>query len=235
MAVTAGSLWVADCKERTLHRIDTSAARTTAVIATGIANPTGELNVVAGAGSIWAPSAPSGAIARVDPGTNTVVSTIRVNPGAYYLAFGFGSLWAVSSQTRTLQRIDPKTNAVVATIKLGRKPGLLVAGEDGVWVQEQGDGTVARIDPRTNALTGRVKISDTLIYGDIDTGGGAVWLRTTSGQTYVIIDPLSMKVLARVGKERGSGALRYTPSGLWVTAHDAHTLSWFNAASGGAP
>lgn len=227
MAIAFKSLWVADCKQRTLNRIDLKTATITATIATGIANPKGELNVVAGAGSIWVASEEGGAIARVDPATNGVIASIHANPGSYYLAFGLGALWAVSGTQQSVQKIDPATNSVVATTALGREPGFLVAGEGAVWVQEQGDGTVARIDPASGAVSGRVKVDETLKYGDIDAGGGKVWLRTTAGQTFVVIDPVTLAIKARVGAAAGSGALRYTRAGVWTTAHDAHTLSWW--------
>lgn len=230
MAVAFGSLWVANCKGGNLYRIDLQTARVQAIISTNIANPKGELNVVAGAGSIWVPSEEAGKIARIDPANNKVVAAISVDPGTFYLAFGFDSLWAVSSAGQSLQRIDPQTDAVVNKVKLGQQPGFLAAGEDAVWVQEQGDGTVARIDPQTVEVSGRVKVGKTLIYGDIDVGGGRVWLRTTEDQTFVAIDPKSMEILARAGKSSGSGALRYTPSGIWTTAHDLKTLSWWSAA-----
>ena len=80
MAILDGSLWVADCKENALVRIDTDKAVKTATIATGLAS-TGELNVVAGAGSVWVASDNvAGAIARVDPATNAVIATITVDP-----------------------------------------------------------------------------------------------------------------------------------------------------------
>lgn len=227
MAVAFGSLWVADCKDRTLNRIDLKTAQKTAVIATGIANPKGELNVVAGAGSIWVASDDKGVIVRVDPASNSVTASIQVDPGTYYLAFGLGSLWAVSADQQSLQKIDPQTNAVVHRTVLGREPGFLVAGEGAVWVQEQGDGTLARIDPATGEVSGRVKVDETLKYGDIDAGGGKIWLRTTAGQTFVVIDPVTLAIRARVGKETGSGALRYTRKGVWTTSHDIHTLSWW--------
>ena len=47
-------------------------------------------------------------------------------------------------------------------------------------------------------MTGRVKIGAELKYGDIDTGGGKVWLRTTEDQTFVVIDPDSLAIRARV-------------------------------------
>jgi virginiamycin B lyase len=228
MAIAYGSLWVADCKDLTLNRIDLKTAKIIATVATGIANPKGELNVVAGAGSIWVASDDKGGIARVDPVTNAVTASVAVDPGSYYLAFGFDSLWAVSAQRKSLQKIDPSTNSVVGTIALGREPGFLVAGEGSVWVQEQGDGTLAKIDPATVTLAGRVKIDETLKYGDIDAGGGKVWLRTTAGQTFVVVDPATLAVTARMGKAAGSGALRYTRAGVWTTAHDAHTLSWWD-------
>lgn len=226
MAIADGSLWVADCKDQTLDRIDLKTDTKAAAIPTGIGSR-GELNVVAGAGSIWVESDAKGVIARVDPASNRVIASIKVNPGSQYLAFGLGSLWAVSGDQQSLQKIDPRTNKVVKTTRLGKQPGFLVAGEGAVWVQEQGDGTVARIDPRTGTVSGRVKVSDTLKYGDIDAGGGKIWLRTTAGQTYVVIDPKSLAILARVGGEVGSGGLRYSPDGLWTTAHNQHTLTWW--------
>jgi len=227
MAVAYGSLWVADCKDRTLNRIDLRTAQKTAVIATGIANPKGELNVVAGAGSIWVASDDKGVVARIDPASNSVTASVEVDPGTYYLAFGLGSVWAVSAAQQSLQKIDPQTNAVVKRTPLGREPGFLVAGEGAVWVQEQGDGTLARIDPETGGVSGRVKVDETLKYGDIDAGGGKIWLRTTAGQTFVVIDAETLAIRARVGKETGSGALRYTRKGVWTTSHDVHTLSWW--------
>ena len=94
-------------------------------------------------------------------------------------------------------------------------------------MQEQGDGTVAKVGPTTGDVVGRVKVDETLKYGDIDAGGGKIWLRTTAGQTFVVIDPATLAIRARVGAASGSGALRYTPTGVWTTAHDQHTLSWW--------
>ncbi len=227
MAVLKGSLWVADCKENALVRIDTKTATKTATIPTGLAS-TGELNVVAGAGSVWlASDNKAGTVSRVDPATNKVIATITVNPGTWYLTYGFGSVWVVSSESRSIQRIDPATNSVIKTTALGKDPAFLAAGEGAVWVQEQGDGTVARIDPKSGEVTGRVKVGAVLKYGDIDTGAGLVWLRTTEDQTWVAIDPKALTVRARVGKAEGSGALRFTKAGLWTSAHDVHTLTWW--------
>ncbi|KPL68442.1 hypothetical protein SZ64_10135 [Erythrobacter sp. SG61-1L] len=229
MSIAFGSLWLGNCDGGEVYRIDPVAATVVATIPAGI-GPSGELNVVAGAGSIWAPDQKAGKVSRIDPETNAVVATIPVTVGASYLAFGFDALWVVSGMGQTLQRIDPATNSVTHTITLGKMPGFLAAGEGGVWVQEQADGTLVRVDPDTVEVAGRIKVGDNLKWGDIDTGGGKVWLRTTDDQVFAVIDPLTMEVAARVGKPAGSGALRYTPQGIWTTAHDEHTLSWWAEA-----
>lgn len=227
MAMAFGSLWVANCQGGEVYRIDPKAANVTATISVGL-GPSGELNVAAGAGYVWAPNETAGTVAKIDPATNAVVATISVTPGTSYLAFGFDALWAVSGKGQTLQRIDPQTDAVTDTLTLGQMPGFLAAGEGAVWVQEQADGTVARIDPTTVTVTGRVKVGDNLKWGDIDTGGGKVWLRTTDDQTFAVIDPRSLEVITRAGEPSGSGALRYTPAGIWTSAHDLQTLSWWS-------
>ena len=230
MAIASEALWVANCEDANLYRINIETAEVEQIIPTGIANPKGETNVVAGAGSIWVPSDADGKISRIDPETNKIIATIDVVPGTFFLAFGYDALWAVSSDKQLLQRVDAATNSVTGTIELGKQPGFLAAGEGGIWVQEQGDGTVARIDPETVALTGRTKVGDNLVYGDIDVGAGKVWLRTTDDQTFVVIDAQTMEILSRAGATAGSGAIRYTPSGIWTSAHDVHTLSWWTGA-----
>ncbi len=150
-------------------------------------------------------------------------------PATWYLASGFDAIWAVSSEGKVLQKIDPATNAVVGTVALGDTPGFLAAGEGAVWVQEQGDGTVAKVDPAKLTIAGRTKVGDNLKWGDIDTGGGLVWLRTTDDQTLVVIDPATLAIRARLGEAVGSGALRWTAAGVWTSAHDNQTLSWWSA------
>lgn len=230
MALAFGSLWVADCDGGEVYRIDPQTAQVLARIPAGV-GPSGEMNVVAGAGAVWAPSQTAGKVARIDPATNTVAASIAVASDTSYMAFGFGALWTVSGKGETLQRVDPATGAVTHAIALGKQPGFLAAGEGAVWVQEQGDGTVAKIDPGTVEVVGRTKVGDTLKWGDIDTGDGKVWLRTTEDQTFVAIDARTMDILAREGRPEGSGALRYTPDGIWTSAHDVHTLTWWTPAA----
>lgn len=227
MAALDGMLWAANCDGGNLYRINMASAEIEAIIETGVGNLDGETNVVAGAGSIWIPNKAEGSIARVDPANNEVIAEIEVVPGTFFLAFGFDQLWAVSSDARLLQSIDPSTNSVTGTAALGNQPGFLAAGEGAVWVQEQQDGTVARIDPDRLTVEGRTKVGETLLWGDIDTGNGSVWLRTTEDQTFVQIDAETGEILGRFGEPTGSGAIRFTPKGVWTSAHDVERISWW--------
>lgn len=234
MALAEGFIWAANCPDLNLYKINTKTAEVDAILETGIAEPRGETNVVAGAGSVWVPTDADGKISRIDPKTNEITATIEVVPGTFFLAFGMDALWAVASGENLLQRIDPETNAVTGTVKLGKQPGFLAAGEGAVWVQEQGDGTVAKVDPESMEVVGRTEVGETLLYGDIDTGDGKVWLRTTDDQTFVVIDAASGEILARVGRPEGSGAVRYTPKGIWTSAHDVESINWWTQSAGDA-
>jgi len=223
------SLWVADCKENGLVRIDLKTHRVTAHVATGLADPDGELSVAAGAGAMWVLSDAKGVLSRVDPATNRVVATIAVAPDSFAAVFGFGSVFitntrsAIPSAGGSVQRIDPATNRVVATIGVGPTPRFLAAGESGIWTLNQGDGTVSRIDPATNAQIASIPTGMAGSGGDIATGAGRVWVR---GKTMLlaVIDPSTNRLAEVFGPPAGSGAVRVAQDLVWVTAHDIRTV-----------
>ena len=231
MALTEGFIWQASCPELKVYKINTETAEIDAILDTGLAEPRGETNVVAGAGSVWVPTDAEGKISRIDPKTNDVIAQIDVVAGTFFLAFGEGALWAVASGENLMQRIDPETNEVTGTVKLGEQPGFLTAGEGAVWIQEQGDGTVAKVDPESLEVLARTKVGESLLYGDIDAADGKVWLRTTDDQTFVVIDAETTEILARVGRPEGSGAIRYSPQGIWTSAHDVESINWWTPAT----
>ncbi|MDJ0977181.1 MAG: YncE family protein [Erythrobacter sp.] len=231
MALAEGFIWQASCPELKVYKINTKTAEIDAILDTGLAEPRGETNVVSGAGSVWVPTDADGVISRIDPTTDTVIAAIETAPGTFFLAFGEGALWAVASEESLLQRIDPETNAVTGSVKLGAQPGFLTAGEGAVWVQEQGDGTVAKVDPDTLEVIARTKVGDSLLYGDIDVADGKVWLRTTEDQTFVVLEASTGEIIARVGRPEGSGAIRYSPNGVWTSAHDVDSINWWTPAT----
>ena len=224
-AVDFGSLWVADCRNGTLVRVDLASQRVVAAIPTGVADPKGELSIATGAGSVWLLSDAAGVLARVDPETNQVTARIRVQAHSYCAAFGFGSVWIASSADGTpegagsVQRIDPGTNQVAATIPVGRGPRFLAAGAGGVFTLDQGDGTVSRVDPARNARVATIATDVPGTGGDIAVGAGRVFVRAAR-TALSVVDPATDRVTARYGPPCGSGAVRANDRVVWVTAHD---------------
>ena len=232
MAVGFGAVWVANCRDSSVYRVDRKSARVVAMIPTGLADRRGELSLAVGAGSVWVLSDRAGVLSRIDPRTNRVIARITVAPFSFAAVFGFGSVWisntgapsaAGTTTAGSVQRIDPATNQVVATIPVGPTPRFLAAGERGVWTLNQGDGTVSRVDPKTNSVAATIAVGVPGGGGDIDAGGGAVWVRA-SRVLLSVIDPRSNRVVERLGPVAGSGAVRVAGNAVWVTAHDIGTV-----------
>jgi DNA-binding beta-propeller fold protein YncE len=227
--VTADSVWVANCTDRSLYRIDRQTAAVVATIPTGLADRSGELSLAEGAGSAWLLTDAAGVLSRIDPKTNTVVARIAVAPNSYAAAFGFDSVWVTNTGARgatgpgALQRIDPATNTVVATIPVGPAPRFLAAGEGAVWTLNQGDGTVSRVDPATNRVVATIDAGVPGTLGDIAAGAGRVWVRATKVLLQAI-DPGTNRVLEVFGPASGSGAVRVAGDFVWVSAHDIQTV-----------
>jgi len=229
MEIAFGSLWVVDCRNRTLVRISNDSVLIQATIATGVADGSGELSLAAGAGSIWLLTDSSGVLSRIDPVTNTVIAQIAVKAHSYAAVFGFGSVWITNTGVRgdttpgSVQRIDPATNAIVATIPVGPVPRFLAAGAGGVWTLNQRDGTVSRIDPNTNKLAATIAVGASGGGGDIASGAGRVWVRATK-TLLTTIDPSTNKLADQFTPPSGSGAVRVANNFVWVTAHDIQTV-----------
>lgn len=229
MALGFGAVWVANCGDNSLYRIDCDSERVTSIIPTGLADSAGELSVAVGAGSIWVLSDSKGILSRVDPQADKVIARINVAPNSYAATFGFDSVWISNTGSQTgdgkgyIQRIDPRSNQVAATIPVGPSPRFLAAGEGGVWTLNQGDGSVSRIDPDTNTLTATIQAGVNGPGGDIAAGAGSIWVR---GKQILLlrIDPKTNRVVEKFGPPAGSGAVRVADGLVWITAHDIQTV-----------
>jgi YVTN family beta-propeller protein len=229
--VAFDSVWVANCSDQSLYRIDCRTNTVVATIPTGLADRSGELSVAAGGGAIWLLTDAAGVLSRIDPRTNTVVTKIDVAPNSYAAAFDMNtnSVWVTNTGARgatgpgAIQRIDPATNKVTATIPVGPRPRFLTAGEFGIWTLNQGDGTVSRIDPKTNQVVATIDAGVPGGGGDIHAGGGRVWVRATR-TLLQSIDPATNRIVDVFGPPAGSGAVTVAGDYVWVSAHDVQKV-----------
>jgi YVTN family beta-propeller protein len=220
LALGFGSVWVPQCGDGTVLRMDIRTEKPIATIKTGIADTEGGIAV--GAGSVWMPSDATGVLSRIDPSTNQVISKIQISPGSNTAAFGEGALWVTSTQNNLVTRVDPKSEKVVKTISVGPKPRFLAVGLGSVWVLNQGDGTVSRIDPKSNRVSATIAVEVPGEGGDIDTGEASVWV-SAMGKPLSRIDPATNAVVKQfIGK--GGDALRIGFGSVWLSNHEFHEV-----------
>lgn len=170
----------------------------------------GPLAVAAGHGAIWVYSDMDGAIARIDPTTNTVVATIPVatplaappsdllglrqaNPD---LAIDASSVWAIKPEEQAIVRIDPQTNAVVATIALEAKATSIAVDGTSLWVSLYGASSIARIDTATGEIVATIRNIPTP-FG-IAVQQDAVWVTNHLSNTVTRIDPETNEIVATI-------------------------------------
>jgi virginiamycin B lyase len=217
LAAAFGSLWVPNCGDNTLSRVDLKTAAITATIPIAIGSSEG--SIVAGGDSIWIMTDGKGTLARIDPATNAVVAEVYVAPGSYGLAYGEDALWVTSTDGNSVARVDPHTNLVAQTIAVGKSPRFIAAGGGAVWTLNQGDGSVSRIDPATNKVVATIEVGVPGPGGDIAVGEGSVWV-TAFEYPLSRIDPATNTVVQQfTGK--GGDAVRVGLGSVWLSNLEA--------------
>jgi virginiamycin B lyase len=120
----------------------------------------------------------------------------------------------VPSETGTLTKIDPKTNQATA-IQVGPQPRFVTTGAGSVWTLNQGDGTVTRIEAATGKKLATIEVGVPGGGGEIDFGGGHVWL-TVFQIPLTEIDPVTNTVIRQwVGP--GGDAVRFGHGSVWLS------------------
>lgn len=83
-----------------------------------------------------APPIPRNSVAVVDPGTNTVVAAIGLDPNPGPIAAGAGGVWILSLGSWTISQIDPRARRLVRSYGVGETPdNVAAAGE--VWIADR--------------------------------------------------------------------------------------------------
>jgi streptogramin lyase len=206
------ALWVANCGDGTLARIDTKTNKAAATIATGVGR--GRRLIAATTDSIWLLSDTRTTITRIDPQEKTVVAELRVPADCGSLIFGESALWlACPAQNRVL-RIDPVTNLVDKSIEVSAQPESLAIGETSVWVLCAKDGKLERIDPKTNKVAKTIELGAPAAGGTVTVGDGFAWVSMPSFPI-TRIDPAADKVVQQFYGD-AAGPLQSAGGFLWL-------------------
>jgi YVTN family beta-propeller protein len=213
LAVGFGSLWVPNCGDKTIARIDLKTNAVVARISSSIGFREG--SIATGAGSVWLMTDRLGTLTRFDPASNSVIAKTKVGTGSYGLAYGADALWVTSSTHGTVARVDPETNLVTATIPVAKSPRFIAVGEGAVWVVSQAAGSVTRIDPSTNQVVATIELGVPGPGGDITAGEGSVWV-SHFDFPLTRIDPAANQV-AQQFFGPGGDAVRIGLGSLWIS------------------
>ena len=188
------------------HGVPPRAGRVTAKVQI----PAGTGGFAVGQGAVWAISDTVPVLTRIDPGTNAVAASIKMNldnpcpadpPGCGDAAAGDGAVWVTHVDDDTVSRIDPHTNTVSATIKVGSRPAAVAVTPAAVWVANSGDPSVSRIDPATNKVVAIIPLGPHRLATDrmtLAASKHAVWVTLTTRDAVLRIDPTSNRVAATI-------------------------------------
>jgi virginiamycin B lyase len=220
LAAGFGSVWVPNCGDSTVTRLDLKDGASQATFPMTIADSEG--GVAIGAGSFWILTDTKGTLARVDPATNRTVAEIYVAPGSFAAAFGDNAVWVTSSDKSVLTRVNAQTHVIDATIPVGPKPRFLTIGEGSVWTLNQGDGSISRVDMKTNKVVATIEAGVPGGGGEISAGEGSVWV-TTFEYPITRIDPATNKVAQQFYGE-GGDSIRAGLGWIWLTNIRAGTV-----------
>ena len=213
LAVGFGSLWVPNCGDPSLSRIDLKSGKVTATLSLTIGDNEGGLST--GTGSVWLMIDGKGTLARLDPATNKAVAEIVTAPGSYAVAHADNTVWVTSTEKNLLTRVNAYTNIVEQMISVGPKPRFLAIGEGSVWTINQGDGTISRVDMKTSKVVATIEAGIPGGGGEIAVGEGSVWV-TSFEYPITRIDPSTNKV-AQQFYGPGGDAIRVGHGSVWLS------------------
>jgi len=224
-----GAVWTATCGERGVARIDPETGEVTRWVAVDVPAE-GESSVGAGEGGIWAIADGDDCfgcvLVRIDPETVEITETYDVPEGGTAVRAGLGGVWITYFSEDRIAHVDPETGEIVAEIDVGSGPRFLDVGEGGVWVMDQTDGSVSHVDPTSDSVVATIPVDGGAIFGgDVIVGEGFVWLRA-SAELVAQIDPVTDRVIARIGQPQASGGVDANEGQLWIAGHHEEPAGW---------
>lgn len=196
LASGAGTVWVAN-DTGTVNRIDPIANHIAATIRVA-SERAGLRGAAVGAGGVWVPVANPGGLARIDAGSNQVVTTIplgRPLRDPVGVVATEDAVWVTCCAYEVagrpggkLMRVDPATGKVTARITLPEDPLAVAASSDQVWVATTQGGAI-RVDPASNRVVRVLRGGPQGVAQTVAVGAGAVWLANPGDGSVTRLDP----------------------------------------------
>ena len=187
LAFGGGRLWVADEDGAGITALNGRGGRR--VYRRGLPPHAAPLRLAVGAGGLWASSATTGAVRRIDLSSLGVGEVIPVGRGPAGITVGHGLVWVANSRSDTVTRVDPSIHAALGDpIEVGGRPGGIDSGTGLVWVASSLENTVTRIDLASGQRVGS-PVSVGREPGAVAVGSTAVWVADNGEGAVTRIEP----------------------------------------------
>ena len=215
------SLWIPDCADGTIARIDPGAWKLQARVLTGVAKASPAL--AASSDSIWALTDEKTTLTRIDPATNQEVAELRLPAGCRTVKFIAGALWVTCPNEDLVLRIDPVRVIVDERIKVSGEPWAMDFAEGSIWVLCRRAGEVDRINPKTGEIGKTINLSILDAAGSITVADDSVWV-SSPGFPITRIDLQTEKVAQQFVGD-GGGAIQMGFNSIWLMNSAQKTVS----------
>ena len=214
LGILGHTLWFGNTDDKTLERID---LRTRKPIHPFVSIDNGFGGMAVGFGSVWVVDGKEPQLLKVDP---RYLTTQKIDLPAKKsdidftapteAAVGAGSVWV--AEANKVFRVDPGTLHIQKVIPVNQAD-LLAYGDGALWVGQSNASSISKIDPKTNQVVQTVKLHN--FVGDIEVGGGFVWVGLTPDDAVWKIDT-NGTVLKTIDIGHGSSGFTYRDGALWV-------------------
>jgi streptogramin lyase len=186
IAFGGGRVWVADDDGAGIAAINASGGR---VYRRGLAPHAAPLRLAVGAGGLWASSASTGSVRRIDLSTVRPGAPIPVGRGPAGVTVAHGLVWVANSRGGTVSRVDPAIHSVLGDpIAVGGRPSGIGAGTSAVWVASAAEDAVTRLDLGSGERVG-APIEVGAEPGAVAVGETAVWVADNGEGAITRIEP----------------------------------------------
>lgn len=207
LAAAPGAVWAIDNALSTAVRIDTKTGNVTTRVPVGFQ----PYDIEWGFGSAWVSNAGDGTVWRIANGK--VVKKIKVGTEPNGLTAYRGALWVSDHTLGKVVRIDPATNTISGTVKLPGADWVTGLG-DSIYVSQETN-VVRRISVKTLKVTGVAKVARNPLGSAIV--GKQLWVPCIDANEIDVVDPATMKVVARRTTVGGPIAVLPAFGHTWVT------------------
>ncbi len=184
-----------------------------------------------GFGSVWVVDYRPPSVARIDPSTNRVVSSIPLSGDACLgLTITRDAVWVPDCVHHVVVQIDPVTNRVARTIAIDfwvDDEGAFVTADGSLWLfvtdSLAASSILERVDPATGRIQARIPVGagSYVVAGD----SVALWVSSTHGAELERIDPGSNTVTAHVAVTPRPKFVALGAGGVWVLHQQTGSVS----------